>query len=122
MAVRIRVFPQNGGFGGYGGMYGMNSPYAQLMTQNKLNQQKLSNEKRTSALRLNYERALFNERLKLTELQAQVRYGGLGGINYGSPLALGGLTNSWMGLGALGMNPLSSGSNFFGGLGLGGLF
>ncbi len=123
MAVRIRVYPQYGGLGGYGGMYGgMYGPYGQYAVQTRLTKQQLANERQTNALRLAYERQLWSERLKMTELQAQVKYSGLGGVQYGGINALGGLSGSMLGLGALGYNPFTTGSSFFGGLGLGGLF
>lgn len=119
MSVRIRVYPQYGArgmYGGMGGLYGRNG-YAGT----RLAQQQLTNERRTSSLRLQYERQLWAERLKLAQLQAQVQYGGYGGVQNGM---YGGnaFANSYMGMGALGFNPMTSGTGFFGGLGLGGLF
>lgn len=125
MAVRIRVYPQYGGLGGYSGMYGsygMYGPYGQYGVQTRLTKQQLANERKTNSLRLAYERQLWSERLKMAELQAQVRYGGLGGVQYGGLGLLGGASGSLLGLGALGYNPFSTGSNFFGSLGLGGMF
>lgn len=82
MAIRIRVHPQGAGaYGAYGaaGAYGPgNMQYFQ---------EKLDNEKRTSNLRLSYERALWQERLKLTQLQGQLSAGVVGA---GYPAALGG--------------------------------
>lgn len=79
MAVRIRVYPNNG-LGGAGG-YGTNA------LTNRLYSTQLSNERKTSNLRLTYERALWTERLKQAQLQAQVQYGGYGAAGYGAAVA-----------------------------------
>jgi hypothetical protein len=119
MAVRIRVYPQNGMYGGLGGygMRGMYGGYGQLA------QVQLRNEKKTSALRLQYERALWQEKLKTVQLQTAMQYGAGGyAVNpwsaYGMNSALGGF--GALGLGGLGMG--LGGTNLFGSLGLGGLF
>ena len=122
MSVRIRVYPTNGGYGGLGGYGGVNSQ--------QYFQQQLDNERKTSSLKLAYERQLMNQQLEMVKLQAQVQYGGYGG-GYGSPgvigAPVGGVTNAWMGNGAMGynsasFNPFTSGAGFFGGLGLGSMF
>src|SRR3954451_4896813 len=69
MAIRIRVHPQIGGaFGGAYGMMGAVSPQQYY-------QQELQNEKDTSNLRLQYERALWQEKLKSTQLSSALQYG-----------------------------------------------
>ena len=124
MAVRIRVYPNNGmGMGGYGGL-GMNRYGAST----RIAQVQLQNERKTNNLRLQYERALWAERLKGVQLQAQVQYGGYGAAGYGaayprvSPYGMnpyGVQSNSaWMGGMGQGMG---YNTGFFGGLGLGGL-
>ena len=79
MAIRIRVYPQNGGLGG---AYGYNSQ-AQVLNE------RLKSARQTSALQLQYERALANERIKATQLQTAMQYSA--GAGYGSavPLAAG---------------------------------
>lgn len=115
MAVRIRVYPNYGmgaygGVGGYGG-YGV-TPYA-----SQLYNTKIANVKQTSALRLAYERALFAERLKLAQLQAQLQYGGYAGgfTPLASPYMLNG---GMLGAGMLGAGAVPSMLGGFGGLGL----
>jgi hypothetical protein len=117
MSVRIRVYPTNGGYGGLGG-YGVNSQ--------QYFQQQLSNERKVSSLKLAYERQLMQQQLQLVKLQTQMQYGGYG---YGAAPVIGapvgGVTNAWLGNGTMGynsFNPFTSGSSFFGGLGLGGMF
>ena len=129
MAIRIRVYPQYGrsGYGGYGGYgrsfgyggyggYGMNrfGGYGALANV------RLQNEKRTSSLRLNYERALWQERIKTVQLQSQLQYGGAAYYPQISPFggAYGNAMLGGLGLGATGFG----GAGFFGSLGLGNLF
>lgn len=113
MSVRIRVYPQNGL--GAGGLYG------NAQTQVRLSQQALQNQRQMSNLQLNYERALWEEKLKFAQLQAQAQYGAFGGLG-GIPIAAGmGLTGiggaipagfgqvAGFGLNAgLGLNPLAA--------------
>lgn len=115
MAVRIRVYPQyggygmygNGGYGRFGGMYG----YGQV-AQNRLLKAQVSNQRKTSALQLQYERALWQQRLQMAELQSAARYGGYGGVM--SPYALAyGASPALIGTGAL-MNPYSGGLGMLG--------
>ena len=107
MSVRIRVYPQNGlgGYGGYGG-YGMNriGGYGYGLANVRL-----QNEKRTSALRLNYERALWQERIKTVQLQSALQYGGNG---IGAPRIVTPFGGAMLGAGMLG-------GGLFGGAGLG---
>ena len=127
MAVRIRVYPQNGMAGGYGmGMQGGAVSAQTYYTQKLQTQQQVSN------LRLGYERALFNEKLDKVRLEERLKnpyamqgiggvgaIGGFGGVGYGgygiNPYA-----------GAMLTNPLlaqqAQTSSFFGSLGLGGFF
>jgi hypothetical protein len=83
MSIHIRVYPQNGLYGsrlgglGYGSAYGYGG-YNGLAVQNRLNQQALQNERRVSSLQLGYERQLWEQRLQMAEMQAQVQYGGAG--------------------------------------------
>ena len=78
MAVRIRVYPQNGaGMLGGAGLYGGAGMYGAA----PLMQQQLQNEKKTGALRLEYERALWGERMKTVQLQTAMQYAG--GAGYG---------------------------------------
>ena len=145
MAVRIRVYPQNGGIGGYGALgaagVGVGAYGAVPLLQNQL-----TNEKKTNALRLEYERALWGERMKTVQLQTAMQYAGQAG--YGAaPAAYGGayggypqmapmaaLNGAWggagLGMGGLGMGGfgmgglggLGMGSSFFDSMGLDGLF
>lgn len=99
--IRIRVHPQGagrfGGFGGYGG-YGGYGRYGQNAHL------RLQHEKQKNSLRLNYERALFRERLNTVKLQSALQFGG------------------GMRAGGFGYNPLQSvyaGANPYGGYGLG---
>jgi hypothetical protein len=116
MSIRIRVYPQYGrSLGGYGGLGGYG--YGGYGVQARVTAQKLKNEKQKSNLRLQYERALFAERLKTVQLQTALQYGG--GYGYGvRPAMPMSFTNAFMGAGGMGF---SSGPGFFGGLGLGGL-
>lgn len=66
MAVRIRVYP-NGGMGGMGGAYGAYGPVQVARVQ-------LQNEKKTGNLRLQYERALWQEKIKTAQLATAMQY------------------------------------------------
>lgn len=118
MSIRIRVYPQNGAYGGLGGLGG----YGVANTRVRLTQQQLQNERKTANMQLQYERALWAEKLKFVQLQAQMQnpyaalsMGGLGGFG-----ALGGAFGL---MSPLGVNALGVQSNgFFNSLGLGGLF
>lgn len=63
MPIRIRVFPQHGRrnnhFGGYGGM-------------------RVNHHRQRVNMQLRYERAIFAERMRNMQVQAQLRYGGMG--------------------------------------------
>jgi len=91
MAVRIRVYPQGGVAGGVGG-YGYNA----------LAQTQLRNQRQTSALQLQYERALWQEKIKTVQLQTAMQYGsqGLGAVPVGG---YGARAYGLGGLGALGL-------------------
>lgn len=82
MAVRIRVYPQNGMYGGLGGVGGAYGRYGGLAHV------QLQNEKKTGNLRLQYERALWAERLKTVQLQTAMQYGGAAGVGGAMPLAM----------------------------------
>lgn len=108
MAIRIRVYPNGGGayggMNGFGGMYGVN--------QTQMYQQQLDNERRTSDMRLDYEKRLYQEKLRAVELQSALQYGGAYRpmpVPFGIPFG--------------GFNPaFGAGMGMFGSLGLGGLF
>ena len=126
MAIRIRVHPQIGGaYGAYGGLG--------AVTSQQYYGQQLQNERDTSNLRLQYERALWQEKLKETQLSSALQYGAGSGV--ASPFALGGVSalglggvpattgiNPWGGLNALSnmalsLSALQSAQGFWGGLG-----
>jgi hypothetical protein len=124
MAVRIRVYPQNGIMGGMGG-YGMNRSGA-VSAQTYFNS-KLTSQKQVSNLQLGYERALADERINNARLEERLKnpYAmlGQGGFNGGfgagyQPMSMG--YNPWAST-MLGSSMLGS-SRFFGSLGLGGMF
>lgn len=123
MAIRIRVYPQ-GGYGGYGGYGAMGGLGGYGMYGGRVAQMQLQNERKTGNLRLQYERALWAEKLKTVQLETAMQYGAgsygaYGG--YGRPaMPFGGLGASWMGGMGLGLGTL--GSPLFGALGLGSLF
>lgn len=100
--IRIRVHPQ--GYGGYGGLGGRNyGGYGGYGANIRL-----QNEKQKNNLKLNYERALWQERLNTVRLQTQLQYsGGMrpAGLGYNP------LQSSYLG---------ASGFGGFGGMGLGG--
>jgi hypothetical protein len=115
MAVRIRVYPQNGALGAAG--LGMGAVSAQTYYNTKLqSQQQVSN------LQLGYERALWNERLEKVRLEERLKNPyALGAAGYG----LGGMPLG-VGLGgALGGVPLGGlpigGMPIGGGLPIGGI-
>lgn len=67
----------------------------------------VSHQRKTAALQIQYERALWQQRLQMAELQSAARYGGYGGVM--SPYALSyGASPTLVGAGAL-MNPYSGG-------------
>lgn len=128
MAIRIRVHPNGmgaGGLGGYG--YGNNLQTANL---------RLQNEKQKGNLKLNYERALWQERLQRAQLEAQLQYGtgvqplgayGMNGLGVqpGLPGGFGvvpgaGYPGAGMGLGGFGLGMGGFGAGMLGALGLGG--
>jgi hypothetical protein len=120
MAVRIRVYPQTGAFGGMGMMGG----YGGAVSAQTYYNSKLQTQKQVSTLQLGYERALANERIERARLEERMKNpyalagaGMVGGFGY-SPIASG--YNPWAA--AMLGSTLSSGSNFFAGLGLGGMF
>lgn len=63
MAVRIRVYPQNGALGMAGGAVSAQTYYTQ----------KLQTQQQVSNLRLGYERALFNEKLDKVRLEERLK-------------------------------------------------
>lgn len=119
MAVRIRVYPQYGGLGMNG--LGMNRMGA--VSASTYYNSKLQTQKQVSNLQLGYERALWNERLEKVRLEERLK----------NPYALmgAGFGGGYHPMMAQAYNPyaasmigstLLGGSNFFGSLGLGGLF
>lgn len=99
MAIRIRVYPQNGmGMMGGMGMYGGGAVSAQTYYTSKLNTlQQISN------LRLGYERALFNEKLDKVRLEERLKNPYLMNAGMVNPLmGAYGLTPAVGGLGTLG--------------------
>lgn len=115
MSVRIRVYPQYGGVGGYGayGMGGYGAYGYGARAENEVLKAKVRNQRQTSALQLQYERALWQQRMQMAQLQAATQYGGYGGLmsplalNYGaSPTILGAnalMASPFGGMGMLGM-------------------
>jgi hypothetical protein len=103
-----------GGMGGYGmgGMYG-GTAAIQAQNQVALAQQQLQNERDTSNLRLQYERALWQEKMKETQLQSAVQYGAAGA----------GVVSPYAAYGAYGLARPMVGFGGFGGFGgaLGGI-
>ncbi|MCW2974076.1 MAG: hypothetical protein JWN72_2349 [Thermoleophilia bacterium] len=126
MSIRIRVYP-NGGAGAYGGLNGMGgNAYGGVSAQSFFNS-KLQAQQQISNLQLQYERALWGERLETTKLKAQMQYqspllalqGGLGAFGLGAA-GIGGLGGlGGFGLGAV--NPyaiaMQSQNNFWGSMG-----
>jgi hypothetical protein len=106
---RIRIYPNYGGYGGYGMMGGLGGAYGPYAVTTRVAQVKLQNERKTSNLRLAYERALWAEKLKSVQLQTAMQYSGYG---VASPYA--GLQSAYMG-GMGSFNPFG----MLGGLGLG---
>ena len=127
MAVRIRVYPQNG-MGGMGGM-GLGGAYG---INNRLAQVQLQNQRKTSALQLQYERALWQEKIKTVQLQTAMQYGAASpyGAQAVSPYGVQGAMFGGLGLGGLGgfggsfggFGGSSFGGSPFGALGLGSIF
>jgi len=118
MAIRIRLYPQTGGaFGAYGrtGAVSAQTYYTQ----------KLQTQQQISNLKLGYERALWNEKLQTVRLEERLKnphamYQGGQQLGYGA-YPVQGAYNPYA-AGMLGNSLLNSGSNFFGGLGLGRMF
>jgi hypothetical protein len=114
MAYRVRIYPSYGGYGGMGAYGGAYSPYA---TQARVSQVKLQNERTTGNLRLQYERALWAEKIRSTQLQTAMQYANLGTASpysygyggFGSPLMGAGLLGGVGGLGGLGTLGLAGG-------------
>lgn len=109
MAVRIRVYPQNGMLGMNG--LGMNGMGGAVSAQTYFND-KLQSQKQVSNLQLGYERALWGERLDKVRLEERLKNpyaamgtgiaGAYGGLPLGMPmggLPLGGLPLGGMPLG-----------------------
>lgn len=116
MAVRIRVYPRYGALGGLGGAYGGYGVGA-YGVENQLTQQQLRNERQVSSLRLQYERALWAEKLKQTELTAAIKYGAaanpyMANPYMARPFGYPGFANAFVGAGALGLGTLGIGSSF----------
>jgi hypothetical protein len=104
MTTVIRVHPQVGGAYGYGG----DAAALQAQNQVALTQQQLQNERDTSNLRLQYERALWQEKMKETQLQSAVQYGAAGTPAVASPYAALGVPGLLgAGMGALGLGGLA---------------
>jgi hypothetical protein len=80
MSVHIRVYPQ--------GMTAASTTNA--LVQNRVLAQQLQNQKQIDALELKYQNALYQQQLQMTQLQAQVQYGGTSQVQYGaySPYAV----------------------------------
>lgn len=125
MSIRIRVYPSNGAYGmggvgrmgGYGGSVSAQSFYTQKLTA----QQQISN------LQLQYERALWGERLETEKLKGQLQYQNpFMALQGAGALGLGGL-GGFGGIGGFGMggfgaaNPyaiaMQSQNNFWGSMG-----
>lgn len=118
MAIRIRVYPQTGAFGGYGGL-GMNRYGGAVSAQTHFNS-RLQAQRQVSTLQLGYERALANERIERARLEERMKnpYMMLGaGMGYTSMASS---YNPWA-ASMLGSSLLGS-QSFFPSLGLGGLF
>lgn len=127
MAVRIRVYPQNGGFGGLG----MNGMGGAVSAQTHFNT-RLQAQKQVGGLQLGYERALANERIERVRLEERLKnpylaagtgfagaYGGLpvglpGGLPIGVPM--GGLPMGGFPMGGLPMGGLPMGQLPMGGV------
>ena len=104
MAIRIRVYPQYGGYGGLGGYGG----FGGFGVNNRLSQVQLQNQRRISSMQLQYERALWAERLKLVQLQSQLQNPYLGALGVGGL----GMNTAMLGTMNTGFNPFG----FLGGL------
>lgn len=117
MSIRIRVYPQTGAFGAYGGLGGYNrmgAVSAQTYFANRLQTQR-----QVSSLQLGYERALAEARIENARLEERMK----------NPYALAATTGLGYGMPGVGAyNPYASsmlgtsmlGGSMFGGFGLGG--
>ncbi len=126
MAVRIRLYPQNGmGMNGLG----MNGGAVSAATYYN---SKLTTQKQVSSLQLGYERALANERIERARLEERMKnpyaMGGVAGAYGGIPLGgmplgvgLGGLPLGGMPLGGVPLGGVPMGGLPMGGLPMGGL-
>ncbi|MCW2960037.1 MAG: hypothetical protein JWM90_424 [Thermoleophilia bacterium] len=116
MAIRIRVYPQNGlgGLGGYNRMGG-------AVSASTFYNQKLSAQKQVSNLQIQYERALANEKIERVRLEERIRmnpYAMMGNAFGGMPMqqaAYNPYAGSLMGTSMLG----GLGQSMFGGMGMG---
>ncbi|HXI16416.1 MAG TPA: hypothetical protein VNM48_08595 [Chloroflexota bacterium] len=113
-------FGGRGGFGGVGG-YGRNNMFGANL--------RLQNEKQTGNLKLNYERALWQERLQRAQLEAQLQYGtgvqplgayGMNGLGAQQGLPGGFGVVPGAGFGGFGQGLGGFGAGMLGALGLGG--
>lgn len=144
MAIRIRVYPQNGMYGAMGMNNGLRTGGA-VSAATYFNS-RLQTQKQVSSLQLGYERALANERIEKVRLEERLKnpYAQLGGVSpYGAMMPqyggmmpqYGGMMPQYGGYGGygaqaynpyassmLGSSLLNSGAGFFGSLGLGGMF
>ncbi len=123
MSIRIRVYPNTGMYGGYGGL-GVNR-YGGAVSAASYYNSKLASTKQIATLQLGYERALADERVERARLEERLKnpYAALGtsGMLTGySPVTAG--YSNLLGASLLGSSLLGSGSSFFGNLGLGRMF
>lgn len=130
MAVRIRVYPQNG-MGAFGGL-GVNGYGGAVSAQTYYNS-RLQSQKQVSNLQLGYERALADERIEKVRLEERLKnpylqtsmvnpyamLGGLGALNTVGGLGGLGALNALGGLGGIGTMPMISQLPMMGGLGSG---
>ena len=114
MAVRIRVYPQNGAMGAMGMQGGAVSAQTYFT-------QKLQTQQQVSNMRLGYERALFNEKLDKVRLEERLKnpyamqanaglagaYAIPGAMGLGALGGIGGLA-ALGGLGTMGQLPLAA--------------
>lgn len=113
MAIRIRVYPSNG-LGAYGGV----NRFGGAVSAQTFYNQKLSAQRQISNLQLQYERALWSQKLDTVRLEERLKnpyamYGAGMVQPYGVNPYAGALGGSMLG---------GMGGSFFGGLGLGRFF
>lgn len=133
MAIRIRVYPQNGMLA-QGGMLGMNRLGTGAVSASTYFNSRLQTQKQVSSLQLGYERALANERIDKVRLEERLKNpyaahsAGMGGAyGVGAPGVLGGLGTLTGGLPAGGfpvglpMGGFPGGGYPMGGMSMGGM-